>query len=180
MVNNFQREGSSSNTHAGRDFETVAQEYFLKQGVLLEKGHSILIGVADSKKMRKFDLGSDSPPVLVECKSHKWTSGGHVPSAKITVWNEAMYYFHLAPPEYRKILFVLRDYSDKRGETLAQYYIRNRGHLIPADVEILEFNGADDTAVWLRPAQNKVRPEVMAHFRASLERNWRLGELLAQ
>ena len=26
----------------------------------------------------------------------------------------------------------------------------------------------------------KVRPEVMAHFRASLERNRRLGELLAQ
>ena len=28
-------------------------------------------------------------------------------------------------------------------------------------------------------AQGKVRPEVMAHFRASLERNRRLGELLA-
>lgn len=128
--------------------------------------------------MREFDLGSSSPPVLVECKSHRWTSGGNVPSAKITVWNEAMYYFHLAPPEYRKIMFVLRDYSDKRKETLAQYYIRNHGHLIPDDVEIVEFNGTD--AVCLRPTQNKVRPEVMAHFRASTERNWRLGELLAQ
>ncbi len=29
-------------------------------------------------------------------------------------------------------------------------------------------------------AQTKVRPEVMAHFRASLERNRRLYELLAQ
>lgn len=28
-------------------------------------------------------------------------------------------------------------------------------------------------------AQSRVRPEVMAHFRASLERNRRLGELLA-
>ena len=28
-------------------------------------------------------------------------------------------------------------------------------------------------------AQSQVRPEVMAHFRASLERNRRLGELLA-
>ena len=28
--------------------------------------------------------------------------------------------------------------------------------------------------------QNKVRPEMMAHFRASLERNRRLGELLAE
>jgi hypothetical protein len=29
-------------------------------------------------------------------------------------------------------------------------------------------------------ARGKVRPEVMAHFRASLERNRRLGELLAK
>ena len=29
-------------------------------------------------------------------------------------------------------------------------------------------------------AMGKVRPEVMAHFRASLERNRRLGELLAK
>ena len=29
-------------------------------------------------------------------------------------------------------------------------------------------------------ANNRVRPEVMAHFRASLERNRRLGELLAK
>ena len=28
-------------------------------------------------------------------------------------------------------------------------------------------------------AQEGMRPEVMAHFQASLERNWRLGELLA-
>ena len=180
MVNNFQRTGSRSNAEVGSGFETTAQTYFLKQGTLLEKGYSVLIGVADSKKMRKFDLGSSNPSVLVECKSHKWTSGGNVPSAKITVWNEAMYYFHLAPPEYRKIMFVLRDYSDKRKETLAQYYIKNHDHLIPDDVEIFEFDDAHGSAVCLRPTQNKVRPEVMAHFRASTEKNRRLGELLAQ
>ena len=54
-----------------------------------------------------------------------------------------MYFFHIAPPEYRKIMFVLRDYSDKRRETLAQYYIRNFSHLIPDDVEIWEFDDAD-------------------------------------
>ncbi len=180
MVENFQREGSSSNSHAGRDFETTAQTYFRSQGISLEKGHSILLGVADTKKKHEFDLGSGGPPVLVECKSHRWTSGGNVPSAKITVWNEAMYYFHLAPTEYRKIMFVLRDYSEKKKETLAQYYIRNHGHLIPDDVEIVEFNDADGTAVCLRPTLNRVRPEVMAHFRASTERNQRLGQLLAQ
>ncbi|WP_251405975.1 hypothetical protein [Metabacillus litoralis] len=66
----------------------------------------------------------------MECKSHKWTSGGNVPSAKLTVWNEAMYYILLAPEDYRKF-FILKDYSEKGGETLGEYYIRAYGHLIP-------------------------------------------------
>ena len=53
-----------------------------------------------------------------------------------------MYFFHIAPPEYRKILFVLRDYSAKKRGTLAQYYVRNYSHLIPDDVEIWEFDVA--------------------------------------
>lgn len=30
--------------------------------------------------------------------------------------------------------FISRDYSDKRKETLVEYYIRIYGHLIPSDV----------------------------------------------
>ena len=63
MVNNFQRLGSSSNSQVGRDFETVALDYFYKKGVTLQKGHTVQIGVA-SKKDRKFDLGSDDPPCI--------------------------------------------------------------------------------------------------------------------
>ena len=59
-------------------------------------------------------------------------------SAKLTVWNEAMYYFLVAPEGYRKILLVLRDVSEKRRETLADYYVRTYGHLVPEDVEIWE------------------------------------------
>ena len=51
-----------------------------------------------------------------------------------------MYYFHLAPSRFRKVLFVLRDLSEKRDETLAAYYVRSYGHLIPKDVEILEYD----------------------------------------
>jgi hypothetical protein len=51
-----------------------------------------------------------------------------------------MYYFHLAPPRFRKVLFVLRDFSENRGETLAAYYARNYRHLVPSDVEILEYD----------------------------------------
>jgi len=51
-----------------------------------------------------------------------------------------MYYFYVAPDGYRKILFVLKDYSEKRHETLAEYYIRTKNHLIPKGVEIWEFD----------------------------------------
>ena len=32
---------------------------------------------------------------------------------------------------WSKVLFVLRHFNDERGETLAEYYVRNHGHLIP-------------------------------------------------
>ena len=142
MVNNFQRAGSTSNSHVGANFEAIAQEFFACRGVSLRRSYGVPVGMS-SKKERKFDLGSDDPPVLVECKSHTWTSGGNVPSARITVWNEAMYYFFLTPEEYRKVLFVLRDFNEKREETLAQYYLKNYAHMIPEDVEILEYDGED-------------------------------------
>ena len=139
MVNNSQRLGSTSNSQVGRDFETAAQDYFRQKGISLQKGHSVQIGVS-SKKDRKFDLGSDDPLLLVECKSQTWTRGGNVPSAKITVWNEAMYLFLLAPQRFQKVLFVLRDFNERRSESLAEYYVRNYSHLIPDDVEIWEYD----------------------------------------
>lgn len=92
------------------------------------------------KKERQFDLGSSDPQLIVECKSHRWTAGGNIPSAKITVWNESMYYFHLAPNDFRKVMFALRDFDPRRNETLAEYYVRNYGHLIPEGVELVEYD----------------------------------------
>ena len=140
MVNNFQRVGSVSNAQVGDAFEATAQEYFRQQGITLQRNYQVPVGVS-SKKPRKFDLGSGDPPVLVECKSHTWTGGGNVPSAKLTVWNEAMFYFLLAPEGFRKVLFVQRDFSERRNETLAEYYVRTYAHLIPDDVEVLEYDG---------------------------------------
>ncbi len=137
--NNNQRIGAKSNTHEGIKFENTARAYFRQIGILLKSRYSVPIGLS-RKGLHEFDLGSDDPPILVECKSHKWTANDNVPSAKMTVWTEAMYYFHLAPEKFRKVLFVLRDYSEKREATLAEYYVRNRGHLIPNDVEILEYD----------------------------------------
>lgn len=61
-----------------------------------------------------------------------------MPSAKMTVWNEAMYYFHVAPKNFRKILFVLKHH--RRELSLASYYLQTHGHLVPDGVEIWEYD----------------------------------------
>ncbi len=146
---NFQRIGSKSNAQVGKAFEDIVFKIISHQGFKIRKEFKLLIGIGDVKKEHSFDFGSESNKILVECKSHKWTSGNNVPSAKITVWNEAMYYFVIAPSGYRKVFFVLRDYSQKRQETLAEYYIRTNAHLIPKDVEIWEYDENKKTAVRL-------------------------------
>ena len=153
----FQRKGAISNAHVGRVFESKAQAFFLSQGLELELNVSVPIGV-NGTKLHAFDLGSHEHKVLVECKSHTWTEGGNVPSAKMTAWNQAMYYFYVAPEEYRKILFVLYDFSEKREETLAEYYLRTNSHLIPKGVELWEYKEQDGTSRFIeQPIMDEMR-----------------------
>lgn len=146
MLKPFQRIDSKSNAQAGRDFELAAQRLFESIGLSLDRNVKIPIGIESVLKDHAFDLGSSYNKIIVECKSHRWTAGDNVPSAKLTVWNEAMYYFVAAPRDYRKIMFVLRDYSSKRNETLAEYYIRTYNHLIPSDVELWEYDEKKQSA----------------------------------
>ena len=147
MENSYQRSGVTSNAHAGKQFELQAKALFLKRGIRLDSNFRLRIGVSHKKKLHAFDLGSASDSVIVECKSHTWTGGDNVPSAKLAVWNEAMYYFHCAPRGYKKILFVLRSVRKKSGESLASYYVKQYGHLIPSDVEIWEYNPDNEEVV---------------------------------
>jgi hypothetical protein len=134
-----QRIGAISNAHVGAAFEKMALEYFAKKGVTLKADFPLHIGLKE-KKAHCFDLGAANPEILVECKSHRWTEGLKVPSAKMTIWNEAMFYFHLAPRSFQKILFVLHDRRNGSGESLLSYYRRTYAHLIPEGVEFLEFD----------------------------------------
>jgi hypothetical protein len=135
--NNFQRVGAISNTHAGRDFEEASQLFFAGTGIALQAHFVAPVGFK-VKKSHKFDLGSEIPPILVECKSYTWTSGGNSPSAKIRSLNEAMLLFSVAPEHYRKILFMLKHL--RNGVSLARHYIKTQGHLIGPTVEIWEFD----------------------------------------
>lgn len=137
MNHNFQRVGSISNTHAGREFEEAARLFFAKTGVVLQPGFSVEVGYK-RKKAHKFDLGSKTPPILVECKSYTWTTGGNSPSAKIRGLNEVMLLFSVSPRRYRKILFILKHL--RRNISLAAHYIKTQGHLIGPNIEIWEFD----------------------------------------
>ena len=145
----FQRKGGKSNTFIGKEFEEAAKTFFSTKGLLLQKGILINIGIS-GKKPHNFDLGNFDERILVECKAHTWTESDNVPSAKMTTWDQAMYFFYATPTGYRKILFVLKDFSPKRQETLAEYYIRTKSHLIPSDVEIWEFDENERMAKRLR------------------------------
>jgi hypothetical protein len=145
-MKNFQRDGAASNTQVGREFEATARAFFSQQGLDLHSHFSLEIGFDGRSKSHRFDLGDGDKRVIVECKSHTWTESWNVPSAKMTTWNQAMYFFRAAPSDYRKILFVLRHYSPKCKQTLAEYYIRINRHLIPDGVEIWEFDATSSTA----------------------------------
>ncbi len=146
-----QRVGAISNAHVGRDFEANARLFFANQGIELNRNLKVMVGTGAQKKGHAFDLGCDAQRIIVECKSSTWTKGANIPSAKLTVWNEAMYYFSLAPSDYRKMMFVLRHECSKRGLTLAAYYLKNYGHLVPPDVEFWEYDEAARDAVCIRP-----------------------------
>ena len=135
-----QRAGSSSNSQVGSDFEHDAHRYFLTQGIKLSRNFGVLVGHGTRQKRHHLDLGSASPKVIVECKSHKWTVGDRVPSAKLAVWNEAMYYFHLAPADFRKILFVIHHRRARDNESPLDYYRRTYNHMIPDGVEFMEYD----------------------------------------
>lgn len=137
----FQRKGATSNSAVGREFQTKVKKYFTRQGYNLEDEHQIPISITGNrKKKHSFDLVDTGKKILIECKSSKWTEGNKKPSAKMSQWNEAMYYFYMAPKTYTKILCVSREYSAKYKETLAEYYIRTYSYLIPKDVQIWEYN----------------------------------------
>ncbi|HEX8118217.1 MAG TPA: hypothetical protein VF521_13160, partial [Pyrinomonadaceae bacterium] len=126
MKNNHQRIDSKSNTHAGREFEEAARLFFDETGILLQPDFRVEVGYK-KKKVHKFDLGSEDPPILVECKSYRWTISGNSPSAKIRGLNEVMLLFSVAPAHYRRILFVLKHL--RKDVSLAAHYIKTQGHL---------------------------------------------------
>jgi hypothetical protein len=125
-------------------FEKIAEAYFRKNGFPnitgIKKECTVPVG-EKCKGEHRFDLKNDDKngKVLVECKAHTWTKGNNAPSAKISVWNEAMYYFRLAPRGYQKYFFALKSVN-KNGKTLLEYYLKHYCFFIPEDVQLCEYD----------------------------------------
>ena len=62
-------------------------------------------------------------------------------------WAEAMFYFHMAPPVYRKIFFAERSVRPGRNESLLSYFLRTQAHMTPADVEFWELDPISDELI---------------------------------
>lgn len=147
-----QRIGSTSNAHVGSAFEIKAKKYLDSRfNCNFVKNFELNVGInINNQRKHKFDLGCSDKKIIVECKSHVWTIGDNVPSAKMTVLREALLYFYLTDISYTKVLFVKRSFSAKKNETLAQYFVRLNGNLIQNNVIIIEYDEENNTAndVW--------------------------------
>jgi hypothetical protein len=137
MEKNFQRIGSISNAHPGREFEEAAKLFFVETGIALQPEFSVFVGGRE-KKCHKFDLGSETPPILVECKSHTWSERREFSKRQnqgVELGHAVVQRRSSSPSED---LFALKHL---RGNvSLAAHYIKTQGHLIGAGVEIWEFD----------------------------------------
>ena len=157
---------NSDNPRTGSDFEVSVQAFFALRGVILHRDFLQPVGMRAEKHQHSFDLGSTNPPLLIECKCHTWTSGGNSPSAKLAVWNEAMFYFAAAPAQFQKILLVKR--SLKGNLSLADHYVTRFGHLVPSRVTIIEYDNLVGTARMVFPEKGTLQGESFRGVRRCL------------
>lgn len=134
---------NSLNPSIGKAFQLSVQKalqsYFGKPFVL-----EVAYPIGKPAKDHKFDLVSKDGKIIVETKNYTWTVGKNVPSAKMSVLNEAVLYLQHAPKDSLKILVINFDRHVSRNETLAEYYVRTYRHLLD-DVSVMEFD--QNTAV---------------------------------
>lgn len=126
------------NPGKGKSFQLLVQ-----RALTLHFGKTFYLEVAypigKPAKDHKFDLASDDGGIIVETKNYTWTSGNNVPSAKMSVLNEAVFYLQHAPMNTQKVLVINVDRHLTRNETLAAYYVRTYRHLLD-DVSVMGFD----------------------------------------
>lgn len=131
-------QNNSENPRIGREFQNLAmkilQDHF-KQEFEMDKP----IPIGNPPKHHKFDCVSLNNQIVVECKSYSWTLSGNIPSAKMAMLNEALFYMSYLPKDIKKIIVMKKATHPGKKETLAEYCFRIKSHLLD-DVSILEID----------------------------------------
>ncbi len=131
-----------STKNKGGQFEnrvqTIAAKYFNTKFV---QGKNVAIG--NPPKNHSFDLVSKDDKIIIECKCYSWTKTDKVPSAKISILDEAVLYMRSAPAGSQKIIVMDKAYSTTHKCTLAKYFVDKKGHLLE-DVKVVEIDENDE------------------------------------
>ena len=124
-----------SNTGKGNQFQLKCKAAF--QNLLGRPMEEEVSMPALGGKPHKFDLATHERDVVVECKAFTWTSGGNVPSAKITTLREAVQYLRSIPATSVPYLVISKASLREKTETLGQYFVRLNEDML-GNVNVLE------------------------------------------
>ena len=129
---------SNSNKKKGDDFLDLVIPILEKELNTTLKPE-VKISIGDPQIKHAFDLANEDKSIVIECKNYTWTKAGNVPSAKVSILNEAVLYFSFLDANVRKIVCLKKSVHPKRQETLAENYVRTYGHLL-RDITVYEID----------------------------------------
>ena len=100
----------------------------------------------------EFDFGCDDIfRIAIECKAYTWTKSGNIPSAKISILNEAVLFLSLLPDDFSKILILKKSENVNsksnvhKDESLATYYKNKYGSILQKfNIKLFEFDEVDE------------------------------------
>lgn len=134
------RDNHEKRLHYDAFEQRVAEHLYNKFDKKFES-QSLLVG---PNKSHNFDLVSEDKSIVVECKSYTWTETGNFPSAKISTAIEALFY--LSRIKARKKILVFQDDVNKRGESLADVFVRRYDGIMD-DVEVWAYTATESIEI---------------------------------
>lgn len=124
-----------SNVEKGKIFQNYCQK-ILKAEFGRDIESEVRFTLTDGRS-HKFDLATSDRAIVAECKAYTWTSGGNIPSAKITHLKESVDYLNNLPPSIKALLLIKRDPHPVRRETIGSYFVRLNKEILK-NVNVIE------------------------------------------
>ena len=127
----------TKNKSTGIEFENDVKKWFEDHFKTPFRKVKIKIG-NPQEKQHEFDLVNETKRIAIECKCYTWTKTGNIPSAKISILNEAAFFLSFLR-DYKTIIVIKKRFNSEKKETLAEYYFRTYRCLL-GDTRIAEYD----------------------------------------